>query len=71
MAALGLNSLDILEVTGKLPLQTTAAKTLRQWFRQDLEDGWRRLAAEHGRIQHALDFGSPEDELPLSTSPGS
>lgn len=66
LPALTLAAVDTLEMTGKLPLGTASAKTLRQWFRQDLESGWRRLQKELGKIQQTLDLGTAPDELPLA-----
>ena len=66
VAALSLDTLDLLEITGKAPSGSAACATLRQWFRQDLEEGWRRMAKELSRIQPTLEFGPSEDELPLT-----
>ena len=65
LTALNLATLETLEATGKLPLGSAAAKTLRQWFRQDLESGWRKLEREMEKIQQTLDLGPAADELPL------
>lgn len=66
LAALSLASLDVLETTGKLPTGTAAAQTLRDWFRRDLESGWRKLERELGKTQQSLDLGQAPDELPLA-----
>ncbi len=66
LAALSLASLDVLETTGKLPTGSAAAQTLRNWFRRDLESGWRKLERELGKTQQSLDLGQTPDELPLA-----
>lgn len=65
VTTLNLAALDTLENTGKLPGGTTAAKTLRQWFRQDLESGWRKLEKDLAKTQQSLDLGPSPDELAL------
>ena len=57
--------LDQLEATAKMPLETAAAKTLRQWFRKSYDAAWERLLAVNGR-QDFLELGSASGELPLS-----
>lgn len=57
-------ALEQLEVTGKMPQGTAAAKTLRQWLLKDYEDAWEMLRKAHAR-QEALDLGPAEGELPL------
>jgi hypothetical protein len=58
-------ALDQLEVTGKMPQGTAAAKTLRQWLLKDYEEAWEKLRKAHAR-QEALDLGPAEGELPLA-----
>ena len=65
LTTLNLAVLDTLEITGKLPGGTAGAKTLRHWFRQDLESGWRKLEKELAKTQQSLDLGPSADELPL------
>ena len=65
IAALSLAAVDRLETAQKVPLGTTAAATLRDWFRQDMEAAWEKLQRENGRTQGALSLGSADDELPL------
>jgi hypothetical protein len=65
IAALSLAAVDRLETAQKVPLGTTAAATLRDWFRQDMEAAWEKLQQENGRTQRALSLGSADDELPL------
>lgn len=65
IAALSPGTLDLLEMVGKLPQGSNAARVLRQWFRRDFEGGWEKLRASPVRQDH-LDLGSPADELPLS-----
>ncbi len=64
LAVLSLPALETLEATGKLPCGTPAAQTLRRWFRQDFESGWRRLERELGKTQTSLDLGPSPDDLP-------
>jgi hypothetical protein len=66
LASLDLAALDRLEASHKLPTGNAAVKTLRHWFRQDLESGWRKLEKELGKIQQTLDLGTAADELPLA-----
>lgn len=66
LASLSLAVLETLETVGKLPMGTVAAKTLRQWFRQDLESGWKKLEKELAKTQQSLDLGPSADELPLA-----
>jgi len=68
IAALSLAAVDRLETVQKVPLGTTAAATLRDWFRQDMEAAWEKLQRENGRTQGALPLGSAGDELPLGES---
>ena len=57
--------LDQLEATGKLPLESVAAKTLRQWLRRNYDAAWEKLLAANAR-QDDLDLGPASGELPLS-----
>jgi hypothetical protein len=66
LAALSLAVIDTLETVGKLPPDTAAAKNLRQWLRQDLESGWKKLEKELAKTQQSLDLGPSADELPLT-----
>ena len=65
LVSLTLSAIDTLEITGKVPVGTAAAKTLRQWFRKDLESGWEKLEGGQGKTQENLDLGPSPDELPL------
>ena len=53
------------ETAQKLPPNSAAASTLREWFRQDFESGWEQLQRENSRRQEALPLGPDEGELPL------
>lgn len=63
--ALSTTLLDQLEVTGNLPLESVAAKTLRAWFRRNYDAAWEKLLAANAR-QDDLDLGPTAEELPLS-----
>lgn len=67
LAALTSAVLATLENIGKLPVGSPAAKSVRAWLRQDLEVGWRKLAAQHPEPQQGLELGPTSDELPLSS----
>lgn len=53
-----------LEATGKLPPDSTAAKSLRQWFRRNYDAAWEKLLATNSRQDH-LDLGNTTGELAL------
>jgi hypothetical protein len=70
LAALDLAALGRLEATHKLPAGSAAVRTLREWFRQDMESGWRKLLKELGKVQQTLDLETASDELPLAAPDG-
>jgi hypothetical protein len=59
-------SLGHLEAAGKLPTGSTAAATLREWFRQDWDASWEKLRRERDLRQDDLPLGGTSDGLPLS-----
>jgi hypothetical protein len=63
--ALSSDLLDQLEVTGKVPQGSAAARTLRQWFQRDYAGAWEKLRAANVR-QPGLDLGPDDGELPLA-----
>lgn len=66
--ALSASTLDQLEATEKIPRETVAAKTLRQWFRKNYDAAWEKLLTANAR-QEDLDLGQGAGELPLSSDP--
>jgi hypothetical protein len=62
---LSLAAVNQLEAANKVPVKSTAATTLRAWFRQDFEQAWEKLARDHARSQGVLALGSDTGELPL------
>ena len=65
VTVLSLAAIGQLETAQKLPPNSAAASTLREWFRQDFESGWEQLQRENSRRQEALPLGPDEGELPL------
>ncbi len=63
--ALSAAVLDQLEATGYIPMESAAAKTLRQWLRRNYDAAWEKLLASNARQDH-LDLGPSSEELPLS-----
>jgi hypothetical protein len=63
--ALNSDLLDQLEVTGKVPQGSAAARTLRQWFQRDYAGAWETLRAANVQ-QTGLDLGPADGELPLA-----
>ena len=56
--------LDQLEESAQVPRDAEAAQRLRQWFRQNHDSSWEKLAK--ARVQQPeLAIGSASDELPL------
>jgi hypothetical protein len=65
VTVLSLAAIGQLETAQKLPPNSDAASTLREWFRHDFESGWEQLQRENSRRQEALPLGPDEGELPL------
>lgn len=65
VTVISLASVGQLETAQKLPLNSAAAATLRDWFSQDLEGAWAKLQKENERQQGVLSLGPDGGELPL------
>jgi hypothetical protein len=65
VTVLSLATVSQLETAQKVPLKSTAAATLREWFRQDFESAWEKLQKENARKQGVLSLGPDGGELPL------
>lgn len=62
---LSASALEHLEAAGKIPIESAAATTLRQWFGKNYDAAWKKLLAASAR-QADLDLGPAGGELPLS-----
>jgi hypothetical protein len=70
VTVLSLATVGQLETAQKMPLKSTAAATLREWFRQDLEGAWEKLQKDNARKQGVLSLGPDGGELPLDEAAG-
>ena len=65
VTVLSLAAVSQLETAKKLPLKSSAAGTLREWFRQNFESAWEKLQRENARKQGVSSLGPDGGELPL------
>jgi hypothetical protein len=65
LTILSLAAIGQLETAQKLPMKSTAAATLREWFRQDFENAWEKLKKDNLRQQGVLPLGTDRSELAL------